>query len=110
MPDWYAQAQPLFSFYKPFFGFEVKKMVLHYCRNQTREVSALTASLVTKKFALKYPTKSHFTLQTSSHPWKDSDHTKTIPKTGLGADETSVTPRNRCGPAELEQEKVRPCI
>lgn len=38
-------------------------MGLHYCRNQTREVSALTVSLVTKMLALKVPSKFHFTLQ-----------------------------------------------
>lgn len=44
-----------------------KKMGLHFCRNQTREVSALTANLVTKKFALKYSSKPHFIPQTPCH-------------------------------------------
>lgn len=38
-------------------------MGLNYCRNQTREVSAPTANLVTKMLALKFPSKFHFTLQ-----------------------------------------------
>ena len=44
--------------------------------NQTRKASARSASLVTEKFVLKYPTKPQFTLQTS-HPWKGRDNQPT---------------------------------